>query len=148
MKPFADIVVSSPDNEIQLVVEVKNRKGATDEWAAKMRRNLVTHGIIPASKFFLLVLPEYLYLWRNNVGPNLVPPDYKISSKEALKGYLEDMNLDELSEQSLELLIGSWLKNLTSSRVSKELQPELRWLFESGLYEKIKGGSVLTETAA
>ena len=62
MKGLADFVVHSPDDLVQLVVEVKSVKGATDEWAAKMRRNLLAYAVIPNSRFFLLALPEYFYL--------------------------------------------------------------------------------------
>ena len=60
-----DIAVYSPNNELQLIVEVKNKIGATPEWAANMRRNLSIHSIVPYSPYFLLALPDYFYLWKD-----------------------------------------------------------------------------------
>jgi hypothetical protein len=145
MKRLADVIVYSPDNQVQLVVEVKSKKGATDEWAAKMRRNLLVHGAVPRSRFFLLALPGYFYLWRDNTSTDLVPADHKVLAQEALRGYLNGTNLEELSEQSIELLVSSWLSDLVGSHVTKEAMPELSWLFDSGLYDSVKGGLVETE---
>lgn len=140
MKGLADLIVCSPDNQVQLVVEVKSKKGATDEWAAKMRRNLLVHGMIPRSGFFLLALPEYFYLWRHNTSTDPVPADYKARAQEALRHYLDATNLEELSQESFELLVISWLNDIINARVTKEVMPELSWLFDSGLYDNIKDG--------
>jgi hypothetical protein len=146
MKERADLVVYSPDDRIQLVVEVKNKKGADDNWAAQIRRNLLVHGMIPGSHFFLLALPEYLYLWRPSKSVQPIPPDYKVPSRQALKPYLDDTDLLDLNEHSLELLLSSWLTDIIGSLVSKDTAPELSWIFDSGLYDRIKGGSIRIET--
>jgi hypothetical protein len=64
MRARPDIVVVSPDGRIQLVVEVKNHPGASEEWAADFRRNLVDHSILPQAEYFLLALPDHLFLRR------------------------------------------------------------------------------------
>jgi len=115
MKPPADIVVYSPDDQIQLVVEVKSEKGATDIWAAEMRRNLITHAAVPRSKFFLLALPDHFYLRRDSVSTDVVPADYKVWAREALRLYLENMTPKEVSGESFELLVRSWLSDLINS---------------------------------
>jgi hypothetical protein len=124
---------------------VKSKKDATDEWAAKMRRNLIVHGIMPHSGFFLLALPEYFYLWRHNTSIDPVPADYKVRAQEALGHYLDAIDLEELSEESFELMVISWLEDLINSPVTKEATPELSWIFDSGLYDNIRGGSLETE---
>ena len=77
-----------------------------------------------------------------------MPADYKVRAREALTRYLDDMNLEELSGPSFEILVSSWLNDLINSQITKEVTPELSWIFDSGLYESIRGGSVETETAA
>ena len=72
MKRLADIAVFSRDYRITLVVEVKGQKHATDEWAAKLRRNLLAHDMIPPSQYFLLALPDHFYLWKENAEIDLV----------------------------------------------------------------------------
>ena len=146
MKQIADIAVYSPDDRLKLIVEVKSYRNATDEWAAKLRRNLLADGFIPASEFFLLVLPEYSYLWRSCESLDAVPADYKFSTKDVLQLRGDTANPDKLSSFGLELLTSSWLNALAVSQVSRGEVPELDWIFDSGLYDSIKDGSVKVES--
>lgn len=146
MKQIADIAVYSPDDQLKLIVEVKSYRNATDEWAAKLRRNLLGDGFIPASEFFLLVLPEYSYLWRRCESLDAVQADYKFSTKDVLQLRGDAANSERLSSVGLELLTSSWLNALAVSQVSREEAPELDWIFDSGLYDSIRGGSVRVES--
>ena len=146
MKQIADIAVYSPDGRLKLVVEVKSYRNATDEWAAKLRRNLFADGFIPAADFFLLILPEYSYLWRHCESLDAVPADYKFSTVNALQLRGDTANPDKLSSFGLELLTSSWLSALAVSEVSRGEAPELDWIFDSGLYDSIKDGSVKVES--
>ncbi|MCI0438426.1 MAG: hypothetical protein L0177_04775 [Chloroflexi bacterium] len=144
-----DIAVYSPDGRIQLVVEIKTRKGVSDDWAAQLRRNLIVHSAIPRSKFFLLALPDYFYLWKEDYSPSVKPPDYKAKSKEMLRNYLTTLDVQTLSEPGLELIVEAWLDDLINSELDKSsLGPEWNWLFDSGLYESIKRGSIVVESVA
>ena len=53
---------------------------------------------------------------------------------------------DKLSSFGLELLTSSWLSALAVSQVSRGEVPELDWIFDSGLYDSIKDGSVKVES--
>ena len=146
MKQLADIAVYSPDDRLKLIVEVKNYRNATDEWAAKLRRNLLAHGFFPPSEYFLLVLPEYSYLWRRRESLDAVPPDYKFSTKDVLQLRGDTSDPDRLSSFGLEVLTSSWLNALAVSQISRGEVPGLDWIFDSGLYESIKNGSVKVES--
>ena len=146
MRQTADIAVYSRDDQLKLIVEVKSYKNATDEWAAKLRRNLLVDGFIPASEFFLLVLPEYSYLWRRCESLDAVPADYKFSTRDALQLRGDSANPDKLNSFGLEMLTSSWLNALAVSQVSRDEVPELDWVFDSGLYDSIKDGSVKIES--
>lgn len=144
-----DISVYSEDNTLQLVVEVKNKKGATPEWAANMRKNLFAISLLPYSPYFLLALPDYFYLWKNSGSTvDVKLPDYKADSKSILESYLNNSShdLDTMSEYGLELIINSWLNKLINANITRETaKPQEAWLFDSGLYEAIKHGYVKTE---
>ena len=146
-----DITGHSPDGAVQLVVEVKGLADKTDEWAATLRRNLMVHGGIPASRFFLLAMADYFYLW-GDPSIDFQKPDYKVPTTEVLKPYLQskylkDLSVRELSGQGLELLVESWLGSISNPLFSESSAgPEDGWLFESGLYESIKGGYFETES--
>lgn len=152
----SDIAVYGPDGTLQLIVEVKNRPGASSEWAARMLRNMVTHTEIPNAPYFMLALPDAFYLWkiRGPLSQDLditesgFKPDHKIDARRVLDPYLDGSlsQLTDISEQGLELVVASWLTDLLNSDLSREkVDSDLRWFFDSGLYDAIQRGFVATE---
>jgi hypothetical protein len=149
MNPQPDVVVYASNDKPQLVVEVKNRAGASDEWARQMRYNLLAHALVPLTPYFLLVLPDFTYLWRSKDLANIEsPPDYKVETQAVLADYLRRLPkpLSEISEYSLEILVNSWLKDVVSLPLSGVDNPAQRWIVESGLYQAIKKGAVVAES--
>lgn len=148
----ADIAVYGVDHKLKLLVEVKNKVGASLNWVIEMRRNLLTHSIIQPSPYFLLALSDSFYLWRNLDTANLqLPPDYSISASQMLAPFLNgsSISLDEISEYGLEMLVSSWLTQIMILDLKPETAlPEQKWLFESGLYQAIHNGSIITQAAA
>ncbi len=138
----ADFAVQSPDKQLQLLVEARKKVPASREWAARMRRNLFAHLSLPEARFFLLALPERFYLWKDAPSQTPVPPNYEEDAQEVLRPYLEKIHipLANLSENSFELLVQSWLEDLISS--DREPPPAQQWLKESGLYDAIRNGSI------
>jgi len=148
----ADVAVYSPDGNLQLVVEIKNRTGASAEWVTHMRRNLLVHAVIPPSPYFLLALPDFFYLWTDALSVHeLAPPAYQIKATEVLAPYLDQttQSLKDLSEYGLELLVTSWLADVVEAELRRDMVgPHLQWLFDSGLYEAIRHGSITIEATA
>ena len=143
-----DIAVYSPDRELQLVVEIKNKLGASAEWVTRLRHNLLVHSFIPHVPYFLLVLPDFFYLWTDTTPVNnLAEPDYKIEATEVLAPYLRsNQSLNDISGYGLELLIMSWLEDTVRTELQRDtVDPNLQWLFDSGLYEAVARGSVAVE---
>jgi hypothetical protein len=146
----ADIAVYGLDRRLQLVVEVKNRLNASVEWATRMRENLLSYSAIPNAPYFLLALPDFFYLWKEAASTTDGQPDYKIEAKEALSSYVDESirPLNDVSKYGLEILVASWLDGLVNSELTKDTSdPSLHWLFDSGLYEAIKNGSVDVEAS-
>ena len=147
---FVDIAVSDPEQKLQLVVEIKSKLGASAEWVIRMRRNLLAHSFMPNAPFFLLVLPDSLYLWTDaNLVDGTARPDYKIEATEVLAPYLKsNQTVNDLSGYGLELLTISWLEDVIGNDMQRDsVNPNLKWLFDSGLYEAIRHGSVELEAA-
>lgn len=143
-----DIAVYSPDRKLQLIVEIKNKLGASAEWVIRMRHNLLVHSFIPHVPYFLLVLPDFFYLWTDTTPVNnLAEPDYKIDATEVLAPYLRsNQSLNDISGYGLELLIMSWLEDTVRIELQRDtVDPNLQWLFDSGLYEAVTRGSVAVE---
>ncbi len=153
MTKSADAIVYDPDRKLQLVVEVKKTPAPSVEWARQMRRNLLAHALIPNAPYFLLALPDFFYLWKDatSVNDQEAPPDYKIEALAALRPYIEQSNLslNEISQYGFEFLVTSWLQDLVNFELTRDaVVPELQALFDSGLYETIKNGSVAIEAIA
>jgi len=146
----ADCAVFSPDRKLQLVVEVKKapaQKRELKEWAIRIRRNLLAHSGIPLTRYFLLaVLPDYLFLWRPQDKLILdQAPDYAVRAGDILKEYLDRLSTspETASEYDYEHLVGSWLEEIARSVPSDDAS--LKWLYESGLYDAVKHGSVVMQ---
>jgi len=143
-----DIAVYGPDNDLRLAVEVKAKPDASDEWATHFYRNILAHSRAPQARYFLLALPRYFYLWRQRDGeakPHLV---YKADTPESLDQYISSTGVAPSSSSgfAFEMLVSTWLKGLASSSLEDiEDQPGLKWTIDTGLYEAIKDGSVLSQ---
>ena len=145
----ADVAVYGSDGQLQLVVEIKARSGASAEWVIHLRRNLLSHAAIPLAPYFLLALPDFFYLWTDAASANHeAKPDYQIEASELLAPYLDPTipPLSELSGYGLELVVTSWLGDVVHTELRRDtLGPNLQWLLDSGLYEAIKHGSLAIE---
>ena len=108
----ADIAVYGPDGQLQLVVEIKNRPGASAKWATRLRHNLLVHSFIPRAPYFLLALPDFFYLWTDAMSASsLAKPDYKINATKILAPYLNQLTqpLNGLSGYGFEMIMTSGL---------------------------------------
>lgn len=145
----ADIVVYDKNGQLAAVIEVKNKKGTSKDWAVKLRQNLYAHGDWPQTPYFLLALPDRLYLWKNAANtPEMIEPAYEVDVTDAFKPYYERSGIspEKISGESFELLFVSWLHEMMlvsgSSTVNR---PSQDWLINSGLLETIKTGRIVSE---
>lgn len=144
-----DLMVYTKDNEPSVVVEVKNKRGASSDWASQFRRNLLMHGGFPPAPFFLLVTPDQLYLWKDAVADPEARPTEAPSTRTAFQPFLDLLPSDELDELSLELVTQAWLSSLAElTDLPDEFSAQNRWLIDSGLYESVRGGHIELEPAA
>ena len=166
----ADVAVYSPDGSPQLEVEIKTRRGATKDWAARLLRNMVFHEAAPATPYFMLALPEKIYLWdlrqrpaAERVGPPAgfaeaaLVPEYAADAQPVLSPYIDpypdgaETPIAGLGEDGLTFVVATWLTDLLNSEPQelreRALSPTFEALiFESGLYEAVRRGSVATQT--
>lgn len=146
MLNIADLVAYDNDGQIALVVEAKSKTNTSTSWATKMRRNMLDHRLVPLSRFFMLALPDKLYLWKDaGNSPDLIEPTYEIDSKPFFHAYYEQSQLapNQLGGQSFELIVASWINELIKSGVPANIpEKQRKLLIESGLPIALKGGSV------
>lgn len=156
----ADAAILDRDGSPVLVAEAMSRFDALDRsWAARTFRNLYAHGSVPEVPFFLLALPDAFHLWRDPaqkatkaflegrtsaLGEPEVPPDYSVGAWEIVRPYLGDRDPkpQEVSTHAMRMVLGAFLADVLNARYAgrEEAPQSLWWLFESGLYEAMRGG--------
>ncbi|HEY7023222.1 MAG TPA: hypothetical protein VH349_19035 [Ktedonobacterales bacterium] len=145
---LTDILIKDHNDEPIVAVEVKNRQNLTPEIATTLRRNLIFHGFVPRTPYFLLLSQDVGYLWKDAaLADPLAPPDYQFPLDNVLSRYLKSESPRRLYGSELELVVAQWLIGLTLEQGDPTEEPEIT-LRSAGLDQAIRGGSVLLETAA
>jgi hypothetical protein len=140
----ADIAVFSRDRRPILIVEVEDSVNyATAESAARLRRGLMGHGLLPDVPFFMLATPIQIFLWHGDAVPD-AHPGYSAGAQPVLASYGSSRAHREQPVRggALEIVVFSWLSDLASG--ARPLSPDSevdRMLLGSGLYEQIRGGT-------
>ena len=146
MTTIADVVAYDQESKLALIVEAKGKTHTSSDWATKMRRNILAHGLMPFSHYFRLVLPDKLYLWKNvDTNADLMELTYGKNSEPLFYPYFKKANLnpEEMGKRSFELIVTSWINELVDLDIADELPLEQRKLLvDSGLLAALKGGSI------
>jgi hypothetical protein len=142
-----DIAITDEAGSLAALVEVKGKLGTTSDWAAAMRRNLAAHGVLPDAPYFVIATPDRFYVWeRKTNNPTAVHPDFSFELTAALRPHLDEVGMEpgELAESSLELLLASWLSELTRGVAEVGIpKAALDRLRTSGFLSLIRGGRVV-----
>lgn len=139
-----DLSIENRTGQRILVIEVKTKLNASPEWAARLRRNILAHGTFPKSPYFLIVFPDHFYLWTDaDAQSEQSEPTYSIDARPILQPYFERAGVTaaQISGQSLELIVTSWLGEIIhSEKAPEDIDESQQWLVESGLYDALAGG--------
>ncbi len=142
----ADYVVRAADETLRLVIEARTSTG-TSAWAAELRRNLLRHRAVPQAPYFLLALPRHFYLWKDAPVAAVVLPCFQIDTDLLLPPYLQGLSvpIDQFSGAGWEMVVGAWLDDIVGGHLHSTLSPDVQhWLIDSGLYDAIREGTVIT----
>ena len=144
-----DIAVFSSDDRLQLVVDVKELVDKTADWAAHMRRNLLAHAAVPAAPFFMLVLPDHMWIWKDSGDVNARQPDLQLDTAQVLRRYLprRDNSESTVGGSALELSLVAWLEELSNADPSALSAPWTARLAETGLLDCIRNGEIRVRAA-
>lgn len=140
-----DFIAYNPDGTVALLAEAKSRRGTSESWAAKLRRNMLSHGVLPRSQYFLIATPERMYGWRQaDLTPNEAPPQFTIDAGRALAPYFARLDQDpaNIGPRAFELLVLNWLTDIARSPDRPEVDPSLRELSESGLLSSLRQSEI------
>ena len=137
-----DVIAYDQSGRVILLAEAKSRVGTSAEWAARFRRNMLSHGTLPKALFFMIATPERLYFWKQD-HPDVSdePPGFTIDATREFKPYFDklDKTSRDVSEQALEMLVLSWLTDIARTGDARfRNDPSMRWLSESGLIDSLE----------
>lgn len=140
LKRRFDIAVYDKDERLRLVVDVKDysyrHEGSVEQWAVRIRRNLVRHAAVPIYVYFLLaVYPAPFYLWLPDDASD-APPRFAIDVEAQMPRLKESDALFDYQQQVD--AVCDWLTGLMSIPAGDAEPPA--WLHESGLDTAIHGG--------
>ena len=135
-----DFVAYDRDGRVLLLAEAKSRHGTSESWAAGLRRNMLSHGLLPSSDYFLIATPERLYLWRQEQPERPeAPPQVTMDAEKVLEPYFRKLKQEpsKIGPEAFEHLVLSWLKDIaqsgergTSGRNSPDEDASAQWLAE------------------
>ena len=146
----SDVVAYDPSGHAQLVVEVKTApfhlSQPEEQWAVRVRRNLLMHGGIPSSPYFMLIVwPTHGYLWAHsdeqdtNIKPNLV-----VDIQQEFADLVESANNSD-PESTAVSGMAKWLRDVAQSGDAGDVGKAHPWAVSSGLFDAIRGTRVQTE---
>lgn len=143
------MVIYGRDDQPQLLVEVKAKKGASASWIKEMAEIVLGYEMLKEARFFLLALPDQLCLWPDPTRtiPAGKPP--RIAKPERfLRPFAHGNSVDagalNVTGAGLELLVAAWLDVLIDRRSSVLTTDDQRtFLEESGLLSAIQGGRLV-----
>lgn len=129
-----DFVAYDREGRVLLLAEAKSRRGTSESWAARLRKNMLSHGLLPLARYFLIATPERMYLWRQErVDPDEALPEYTIDAEEVFQPYFQKLHQEPLNigPEAFELVVLTWLTDIASSGGHKLNQgPASAWLSE------------------
>jgi len=156
MKRHFDVAVFNRHNDLVLVVEIKNKIGTSKSWAVNMYDKLLKYSSIPEVPYFMMMLPDKVYLWKSDKGQlvhifdtyNILKPYADLSDLK-----LSDVNTDNSDDfvhkkrevlqkhYNLQEICANWLESVAENGL-KHTEPEIA---QTGLSESIRGGRVQIE---
>lgn len=144
MNPTWDLMAYDRNGQLVLSVDIRKSPTASPEWAAELRKNILAHGVYPVTPYFLVALPDKLFLWKNGdaVDPES-KPTYTVDARPLLAPYAEKIGrtLAELNRIGLEGVVAAWLRDIMYFGGKPDSDAETtRWLIQSGLYDILAGG--------
>lgn len=147
-----DIVAFDKGGQLVLIVEVKNKRGTSVEWARRLRRNMYASGSKAMAPYCLLALPDRFYLWKNaGETQEVIEPALEIDPTPFLQPYYDESGVlpGELAGDSFEIIVAAWLNEVLRTASPLDLEGKNQgWLIKSGLFDSLIGGRLELEDAA
>lgn len=108
---------------------------------------MAAHGNLSNVDYFIIATQDRLYVWKKSGNkPELVKPTYEVDLRSELERYFKASLLkddNDISEYALELLIATWLNDISRSTLVADKHPNVQnWIRESGIMNAVENGRV------
>ncbi len=139
-----DVAAYGRDGNLAVIGEAKVRSAPDSTWATALRRNILETESKLRARYFMLAVPDRLYLWPGDANPNAIPQE--IDARETFAPYFRMLGIEPLEIQSPTFgnVVSWWLSDLTQADPTK-VDARLR---ESGLVDAVAGGRISRGLAA
>ncbi len=139
-----DFAAYDKDGNLAVVVEAILHLNTDAVWASELRRNILAHGALPRADFFMVVVPDKIYVWNGRADPQAEPAE--IDARDLFAPYFERIGIspETIVSAAYEQLVFWWLNDLARS-VPADVDARLR---QSGIVDVVAGGHVLSQLAA
>jgi hypothetical protein len=120
-----DIVAYDRDGKVLLLAEAKSRYGTSEAWATQLRRNILAHGALPSSKYFLIATPERMYVWRGQQpGAVELAPEGTIDAASVFHRYFQRLQQEpsNIAPRAFELVVLAWLTDIAHTAAAESDQ--------------------------
>ncbi|MBC8071527.1 MAG: hypothetical protein IAG13_24580 [Deltaproteobacteria bacterium] len=141
----SDFIAYDEAGQVRAVIEAKRTLGATADWAARFRRNRLSHGGSTGGGHFIVVTPERLFAWDPHV-PVDAPANIEIDLSRSFSDRLAAIGAttETIEPLAFELFVAWWLDELTHPSQHRE-PPELE---SSGIAAVLAGARLVGSAAA
>lgn len=132
-----------------VAVEAKNSDNLTSENAVAYRRNMLAHGELRHTPFFMLVSQDTGYLWGPDGDATIeAPPVVSFSMAPVIARYADRFNAERrIHGRIFELIIHQWLDDIVHTRDAPVVDPD--HVFDrSGLLSLIRSQPVVIEVGS
>jgi hypothetical protein len=140
-----DFAVRDDAGRTRAIVEAKRSLGTNAAWAAQLRRNWMSHGLLPAADVFALVLPDRLYMWLGSPPPGALP-DVDVDAGPLFAPYFQRVKTtpEQIDPQAFEMVVAWWLEDLADPRPAEERPSGV----PPQLHDAVAGGRIVPTAAA
>jgi hypothetical protein len=79
---------------------------------------MLSHGLLPWAKYFLIATPERMYLWEQESAELAeVPPGFTIDAAKEFQPYFQKLHQEpsNIGPEAFELLVLTWLTDVAPS---------------------------------
>jgi hypothetical protein len=94
---------------------------------------MLSHGVLPWAKYFLIATPELMYLWKQE-RPDLaeMPPEFTIDAANVFQPYFQKLHQEpsKIGPEAFELLVLTWLTDIARPDSNLKQDTSSAWLTE------------------